>query len=114
MGGTRREPMAKDDDIDFDAYMRDRGVQRSGTPASPTKPAAPVITTSDPKLRAHVEALQRGQATAEREVELLRRELEAAHKERDEARRGIAAAYRSRPGPPRLTSPLSQYRRLGS
>jgi hypothetical protein len=97
--------MAKDD-IDFDAYMRDRGVQRTGTPGGGTRAATPTIATSDPKLRAHVEALQRGQAAALLERDEARRELEAAQrelttaravaKERDEARRGLEAAERER------------------
>jgi hypothetical protein len=92
-----------DDDIDFDAYMRDRGVKRQAQPASGTRPAAPAIATDDPKLRAQMEALQRGQAAAEqqrdeaqRERDEARRGQAAAQQERDEARRGFEAAQRER------------------
>ena len=91
--GARRGDMAKDD-IDFDAYMRDRGVPRMSTPGSGTRPAA--ISTSDPKLRAHIDTLQRGQATATQERDDARRGLEAALRERDEARKGQATAAQER------------------
>jgi hypothetical protein len=101
--------MAKDD-IDFDAYMRDRGVPRTGTPGAGTRPAGTAIATSDPKLRAQLEALSRGQAAAQQERDEARRQLEAAQqelttaraeraavaKERDEARRGLEAAHKER------------------
>lgn len=101
--------MAKDD-IDFDAYMRDRGVQRTGTPGAGTRPAGPAVATSDPKLRAHLEGLQRGQAAALQERDEARRQLEAAErelaaaraerdavaKERDVARKGLEGAERER------------------
>jgi hypothetical protein len=85
-----------DDDIDFDAYMRDRGVKREGSPAGGTRPAAPAIATNDPKLRAQLDALQRGQAAAQQERDEARRGLETAQKERDEARRGQAVAQKER------------------
>jgi len=84
-----------DDDIDFDAYMRDRGIKRQSSPAS-ARPAAPAITTNDPKLRGQLEALQRGQATAQQERDEARRERAAALQERDEARRERAAALQER------------------
>lgn len=86
--------MAKDD-IDFDAYMRDRGVSRMGTPGG-TRPAAPAVATNDPKLRAHIDTLQRGQLAALHERDEARRGLEAAQRERDEARRELEAARRER------------------
>jgi hypothetical protein len=88
--------MAKDD-IDFDAYMRDRGVQRMDVPApGGPRPAAPAVGSSDPKVRAQLEALQRALAVAQAERDELRRGQAAAQAERDELRRGQAAAQAER------------------
>lgn len=86
--------MAKDD-IDFDAYMRDRGVPRIGSPQS-NRPAAPAITTSDPKVRAQLEAQQRALGAAQAERDAARSALVAMQAERDEARRELAGARAER------------------
>jgi hypothetical protein len=86
--------MAKDD-IDFDAYMRDRGVQRMGSPQA-SRPAAPAISTSDPKLRAHLEAQQRALSAAQAERDQATGALAAMQAERDEARRELVAVAKER------------------
>jgi hypothetical protein len=86
--------MAKDD-IDFDAYMRERGVQRTGSPSS-SRPAAPAITTGDPTLRAHLEAEQRALAAMQAERDAAQRTLAATQAERDAAQRTLAATQAER------------------
>jgi hypothetical protein len=86
--------MAKDD-IDFDAYMRDRGVARTGSPKA-ARPAGPAVTIADPKIRAHVEALGRALAGAHRERDEATQALVEARRERDEATQALAGAHRER------------------
>jgi hypothetical protein len=88
--------MAKDD-IDFDAYMRDRGVQRIEPPAAAgNRPGMPAVASSDPKIRAQVEALQRALQTAQAEREATKRSVAAAQAELDAVKRSLMAAQADR------------------
>lgn len=88
--------MAKDD-IDFDAYMRDRGVQRIEPPvAGSTRPGSMAAASSDPKVRAQLEALQRALTAAQAERDAAKRGLAAAQAEHDAVKRGSAAAQAER------------------
>ncbi len=81
--------MAKDD-IDFDAYMRDRGVPRIAKPTGGQRVGGPAAASSDPQVRAQLDALQRALHAMQVERDAARRGIAAAQAERDELERRVA------------------------
>lgn len=101
--------MAKDD-IDFDAYMRDRGVPRMEAPAGGQRAGVPAVTSSDPQARAQLEALQRALRAMQAERDEARRGLTALQAERDEGKRSLGAMQAERDAHERSTAKLQAER----
>lgn len=80
-----------DDDIDFDAYMRDRGVPR-GQPGATGERPLPAAGAGEAALRAEIEALARALKGARILREQAKAALEGTQRERDEARAALTSA----------------------